>query len=212
MARFTVTTVMTVFIWLTVSGAEPARAQMPLEGTKTAPLSLSTPVRILDIFGTIQKVEDLPDLRSLEWAKDQYMDLGYRHKDWGGGEWVGYIGTTSAYIPLQPALLQHMLKLAGLRRPPPPPPAPLGDLYFIATLLMSELVFFAIKRAFITKDTTATRYKSSGVQANQRLRAVTEPNQKKSRSYAEPTSLTVREAYANPGATTKVRKQGFGRR
>ena len=69
---------------------------------------------------TIQKVLDLPDVAALKRSDGKYVDLGYLHKGGGEGEWIGYIGSSQTYFPVDEFELKMLLKIAGM----PPPPVP----------------------------------------------------------------------------------------
>ncbi len=71
----------------------------------------------------IVKVVDLPDKPALQRRDGKYIDLGYLHRA-GGGEWVGYIGSATTYVPLRGDKLQAFMRAAGMRELPPPPEKP----------------------------------------------------------------------------------------
>ncbi len=71
----------------------------------------------------IVKVVDLPDKPALLRDDGKYIDLGYLHRT-GGGEWVGYIGSSTSYVPLRGDRLQAFMRAAGLRELPPAPEKP----------------------------------------------------------------------------------------
>lgn len=81
------------------------------------------PIPGLSSSEKIVKVVDLPDKPALLRRDGKYIDLGYLHGS-GGGEWVGYIGSSTTYVPLRGGKLQAFMRAAGLRELPPPPEKP----------------------------------------------------------------------------------------
>ncbi|MEO1544845.1 MAG: hypothetical protein AAFR75_12630, partial [Pseudomonadota bacterium] len=180
------------------------------EASEPSDMAFASPVRVLDFFGTVQKVIDLPDLRSLEVSDDVYMDLGYRHKDFGGGEWVGYVGTTTRYVPLTFEQLTRMLKLDGRTRPPPPPEPPKADLYFIAVAVGLLVFFFVGKQALVSANKKSPkRGKPMPTGAEKRLAALT-ANQKRAK-VAKPAS-TPKPKQSKRDYMAPPASGGFGRR
>ncbi len=92
----------------------------------------------------IEKVLDLPDIADLLSSEGQYIDLGYLHYRDGGGEWIGYIGSSRTYYKLSKEQLDMMLASVGLDEPPAVPTrwwdsGGWGFLYFI--LFISVLTY-----------------------------------------------------------------------
>ena len=86
---------------------------------------------------TIQKVLDLPDVAALKRSDSKYVGLGYLHKGGGEGEWIGYIGSSQTYLPLDEFEPKMLLKIAGV--PPPVPERPGGGYrswWIIAAVLL----------------------------------------------------------------------------
>ena len=75
---------------------------------------------------TIQKVPDLPDVAALKRSNGKYVDLGYLHIGGGEGEWIGYIGSSQTYLPVDEFELKTLLKIAGMLPPSPVPERPGG--------------------------------------------------------------------------------------
>ncbi|MFM2423169.1 MAG: hypothetical protein RL291_1699 [Pseudomonadota bacterium] len=67
---------------------------------------------------TLVKVLDIPQSQTVIGRR---IDLGYKFTGCSGGEWVGYTGSSSSYLPLKPEMLTALLALAGLDAPPPVP-------------------------------------------------------------------------------------------
>ncbi len=72
----------------------------------------------------VVKVQDLPDTAALRYGENAFVDLGWRYAGEAGGEWVGYIGSDSEYLPLDDAQIDGILKEAQLKALPPPPITP----------------------------------------------------------------------------------------
>ena len=71
--------------------------------------------------GSIVKVIDLPDIPALKRKDGKYIDLGYHHFSSGGGEWVGYVGSSRRYLRLTPHTLKGLMLVGGIDKLPPPP-------------------------------------------------------------------------------------------
>jgi hypothetical protein len=67
---------------------------------------------------TLVKVLDIPQSETVIGRR---IDLGYKFTGCSGGEWIGYIGSSSSYLPLKPEMLSALLMLAGRDAPPPVP-------------------------------------------------------------------------------------------
>lgn len=85
--------------------------------------SFFIPIPGLSASEKIVKVVDLPDKPALRRNDGTYIDLGYLHRT-GGGEWVGYVGSSTTYVPLRGDRLKAFMRAAGLRELPPPPEKP----------------------------------------------------------------------------------------
>ena len=66
----------------------------------------------------VVKVLELPRSPNLMY-EGKPIDLGYKFYSGSGGEWVGYIGPDTSYLPFKPDGLERTLALAGLRGLPP---------------------------------------------------------------------------------------------
>jgi hypothetical protein len=78
---------------------------------------------------TLVRVMDLPDIPALKRKDGKYIDLGYKF-DIGSsskGEWVGYIGSETRYLPFEKGMLDVVLALSGLKVLPPIPTATRGE-------------------------------------------------------------------------------------
>ena len=82
---------------------------------------IRVPIGVPGLSGgeTIQKVLDLLTVAALKRSDSKYVDLGYLHKGGGEGEWIGYIGSSQTYLPLDEFELKMLLKIAGMPTPPP---------------------------------------------------------------------------------------------
>lgn len=69
----------------------------------------------------IVKVLDLPDTPSLRSRDDRHVDLGWLWKRDGSGEWVGYVGSPTEYVPMKAEHLPIVMQIAGLSALPPVP-------------------------------------------------------------------------------------------
>jgi hypothetical protein len=103
---------------------------------------------------TVVLVQDLPDIEALHRADGKYIDLGYRFGGASGGEWVGYIGNDTGYVPLQDGKLELLMAAAGMNELPPVPSRPMtsylgGTLYTIlAAIGVLALVGKGISKLF----------------------------------------------------------------
>ncbi len=88
---------------------------LPAEARRRIPLFIPIPSS-----ETVVKVKDLPDTGALRHKSGAYIDLGYRFTT-TGGDWVGYIGSSSQYIALPPEKLKALLAVAGEKGLPPVP-------------------------------------------------------------------------------------------
>lgn len=72
------------------------------------------------------KVLDIPALKGLEiqanrGQREKSLDLGYKYTGCFSGKWVGYLGSSRSYLPLNENQLKMLLAAAGLDQPPPVP-------------------------------------------------------------------------------------------
>lgn len=75
---------------------------------------------------TVVKVLDLPDIEALHRHDGAYVDLGYHFKSLGG-EWVGYVGRSDKYLPLEADQALALARLGGHTGLPPVPQRPIGS-------------------------------------------------------------------------------------
>lgn len=80
---------------------------------------------------TLVKVRDFPDRAPFIAETGEFIDLGYRFKSYGGGEWIGYLGSSSKYLALKPGGAEILALAAGLDRLPPVPDRPAGSSFWI---------------------------------------------------------------------------------
>jgi hypothetical protein len=92
----------------------------------------------------IELVKDLPNIEALRRDDGKYVDLGYLHKR-GGGEWIGYIGSDSTYVILDPEGLKFLLQVSGLKELPPAPASKYGELgWFKFVLIPFGILMFLV--------------------------------------------------------------------
>jgi len=70
------------------------------------------------------KVKELPDIPALRRKDGHYVDLGYKFNRYSGGEWVGYIGSSKRYLPLNKTELAVLMAFGGMKKLPPVPKRP----------------------------------------------------------------------------------------
>lgn len=70
---------------------------------------------------SLVKVLDLPNTPVLKLKGGGYIDLGYKFDRFSGGEWVGYVGSSSRYKKLNESQLKMLLRIAGVSELPPVP-------------------------------------------------------------------------------------------
>lgn len=105
------------------------------------------PIFIPGVGGdTLVKVKDLPDRAPFISRDGKFIDLGYRFKSYGGGEWIGYIGSSRSYLPLKPGGAEMLAFAAGMTQLPPVPSRPAGSwlwfvLFVIGALVIARKVF-----------------------------------------------------------------------
>ena len=74
---------------------------------------------------TVVLAKELPDISALKRDDGSYVDLGY-HFTTLGGEWVGYVGSSSKYLKLNDDQLNALLKVGGMSSVPKIPDKPIG--------------------------------------------------------------------------------------
>lgn len=106
-------------------------------------------------FEHVVKVLDLPDAPEFATGNGKFFDLGYLKRSDGTGEWVGWVGSPSRYIPLGPESLKFIMDKAGLKQLPPGPGTPVdwktsarnADPRLLAGLLIAVLMSLGIVSA-----------------------------------------------------------------
>lgn len=118
--------------------------------------------------GNIVKVRDLPDTPLFQRPDGRYVDLGYRFTSGDAGEWVGYVGSSSKYLPLSESALKGMMMVAGMSElPPPPKRGSSGGGGLMMLLGIAGLVgFFVVKKIVFGAARTATRATSAVTSAS----------------------------------------------
>lgn len=98
---------------------------------------------------SLVKVVDIPATEALIGKR---VDLGYKFSGCSGGDWVGYVGSSSQYVRLTPEMLNQLLAAANLKEPPEVPNRLLngGYGYFWPIMLLIGLVF-AIVRPIVAR-------------------------------------------------------------
>lgn len=115
------------------------------------------PIPIPGLRGeTLIKVLELPRIAMLKRSDGQYVDLGYKFYSWSGGDWIGYIGSESEYLPMTPEKLQVLMVVAGLKELPPIPDRPWGFSEWlwigIGGLVLSGVLFKKLAGSSSSKD------------------------------------------------------------
>lgn len=98
----------------------------------------------------VVKVLELPDVPEFRSAGG-FFDLGYLMRSDGTGEWVGYIGSKTSYIPFGPRSITYVMEHARLDRLPPEPtvdldrarPATQLDMRLVLWLMVPVLLLIA---------------------------------------------------------------------
>lgn len=92
-----------------------------------APTAAQAGVPIPCTGETLVKVVDVPAFRGMKIKAnadldEKRLDLGYKFIGcFGGGQWVGYLGHSTRYLPLDDKMLQGLVQAAGLKQLPPVP-------------------------------------------------------------------------------------------
>ena len=90
--------------------------------------------------GTIVKVLDLPDIEVLRREDGTYVDLGYLFHRGSGGQWIGYVGSSTSYLEMSETQIEALLLVAGVDKLPPVPERPAAGLWWVAILGLALLV------------------------------------------------------------------------
>lgn len=107
---------------------------------------------------TLVKVKDLPDRAPFIAKTGEFIDLGYRFNVAGGGEWIGYIGSSYKYLSLKPGGAEILAAAAGLDKLPPVPKRPAGSGLWMVMLAIGALIIaFKILRAILRVTGLAAR-------------------------------------------------------
>jgi hypothetical protein len=101
-------------------------------------------------------VKELPRTEALRRADGRYIDLGFKFHSGTGGEWVGYLGSSSEYLPLDDRKLTVLMSIAGLAELPPEPSRPwsTAGLFWLAVIGVGAL--FAAGRFWRARRSTAS--------------------------------------------------------
>jgi hypothetical protein len=130
------------------------------------------PVRI-PTGETVVMVRQLPDIEALHRTDGKYVDLGY-HFTTTGGEWVGYVGSSDSYVPLDEAKLQALMSLSGLSKLPPVPARPagsaLGGGFYMLMLGVGAVVLLGKALSFMKRGAGSVLGAAGAVAAVQRRR------------------------------------------
>lgn len=97
------------------SAGKPAPAAIPRRQTKPRPAPEHS------VLPAVIKVLELPNSEALRLSENAFVDLGWRRNADNSGEWVGYIGSETEYVPLNAEQIAGVLKEAQLKSLPPPP-------------------------------------------------------------------------------------------
>ncbi|MFN0218126.1 MAG: hypothetical protein ACKVP4_04830 [Hyphomicrobium sp.] len=98
--------------------------------------------------GNIVKVLDLPDTALFRRPDGRYVDLGYRFTSGDAGDWVGYVGSSTQYLPLSKDALNGMMMVAGLKELPPPPTRTSSG-GMVALLIVAGVIGFGVLKRFV---------------------------------------------------------------
>ncbi len=118
---------------------------------------------------TIVKVADLPDIAPLKRKDGNYIDLGYKFNMTSGGEWVGYFGSSSTFVPLTKAQLDTLMLVGGMTKLPPVPSRPwINDspAGWVFKVLFGLLALAMLKKLLFRKS-KSTGYQRKNVPTNE---------------------------------------------
>ena len=79
------------------------------------------PILIPGASESLVKVLEFPNIPALKRKDGKYIDLGYKFNKYSGGEWIGYIGSSTKFLTLNKAQLTMLLSIAGVDKLPPVP-------------------------------------------------------------------------------------------
>ncbi len=114
----------------------------------TADDCLADKPKIWERREAVVRVIDLPDTSVFQRGSKTYLDLGYKFKADGTGEWVGYIAAYT-HQNLNEIDLGMMMAAANLERMPPPPARPLNYSTYVLAAILALSVFGLIVRLLI---------------------------------------------------------------
>jgi hypothetical protein len=97
-------------------------------------------VGVDDTNAQIVKVLDLPDVPMLKREDGIYVDLGYKWGTSSDGQWVGYIGSSTSYVPLTKELRATLMMVGALKEMPPAPKRPRSLNYWPLVVFLGLIV------------------------------------------------------------------------
>lgn len=103
------------------SAAKSQAAEVVALNSGTRDLPVRKPRRRANERPAVVKVLDLPDTDVLRYGDTLFVDLGWRYAGDAGGEWVGYIGSGTEYLPLDENQMAGLMQEANLTALPRPP-------------------------------------------------------------------------------------------
>jgi hypothetical protein len=120
---------------------------------------------------TVVMVKDLRNIEQLRRADGTYVDLGYHYKTLFGGEWVGYVGSSSEYLALKPESLNVLLALGGLSELPPVPSRPFTASILFYLMIASGVLVLLAKFGILRKKSPRGYANSSSSEPSATLNA-----------------------------------------
>lgn len=118
----------------------------------------------------IVKVLDLPDIPALRRNDGRYIDLGYLHQSRGRGKWIGYIGSSSRYMPLNDQALRYVMRVSGLKKLPPVPERASSPYAWLLVSVVVIAVLFKYRSmlaGFLPKGGASSRRRDDGEAGNE---------------------------------------------
>jgi hypothetical protein len=97
-------------------------------------------VGVDDTNARIVKVLDLPDVPMLKREDGRYIDLGYKWGTSGDGQWVGYIDSSTSYVPLTKELRATLMMVGAIKEMPPAPKRPRSFNYWPLLVFLGLIV------------------------------------------------------------------------